>query len=112
MDWVPRLVRSKASKLNEAIKTLQARFGRAPADAEVAAHMELSSEEFEKLLVEANAVSLVSLNKKWCETDRGFQASAKTCATRASAATNQWFVHRETAKLTHAAPPASIRTAM
>ena len=69
MDWVPRLVRSKASKLNEAIKTLQARFGRAPADAEVAAHMELSSEEFEKLLVEANAVSLVSLNKKWCETD-------------------------------------------
>jgi RNA polymerase sigma factor for flagellar operon FliA len=50
MDWVPRLVRSKASKLNEAIKTLQARFGRAPADAEVAAHMELSSEE-------------------WCETD-------------------------------------------
>ena len=24
MDWVPRLVRSKASKLNEAIKTLEA----------------------------------------------------------------------------------------
>ena len=69
MDWVPRLVRSKASKLNEAIKTLEARLGRAPADAEVAAHMELSPEEFEKLLVEANAVSLVSLNKKWCETD-------------------------------------------
>ena len=46
------------------------RFGRAPADAEVAAHMELSAAEaFEKLLVEANAISLVSLNKKWCETD-------------------------------------------
>ena len=25
MDWVPRLVRSKASKLNEAIKTLEAK---------------------------------------------------------------------------------------
>jgi RNA polymerase sigma factor for flagellar operon FliA len=69
MDWVPRLVRSKASKLNEALKTLEARLGRAPADAEVAEHMGLSAEEFEKLLVEANAVSLVSLNKKWCETD-------------------------------------------
>jgi RNA polymerase sigma factor for flagellar operon FliA len=69
MDWVPRLVRSKASKLNEAIKTLEAKLGRAPADAEVAEHMGLSREEFEKLLVEANAASLVSLNKKWCETD-------------------------------------------
>jgi RNA polymerase sigma factor for flagellar operon FliA len=69
MDWVPRLVRSKASKLNEAIKTLEAKLGRAPADAEVAEHMGLSREDFEKLLIEANAVSLVSLNKKWCETD-------------------------------------------
>ena len=30
MDWVPRLVRSKASKLNEAIKSLEARLGRQP----------------------------------------------------------------------------------
>ena len=69
MDWVPRLVRSKASKLNEALKTLEAKLGRAPADAEVAEYMQLSREDFEKLLVEANAASLVSLNKKWCETD-------------------------------------------
>jgi RNA polymerase sigma factor for flagellar operon FliA len=69
MDWVPRLVRSKASKLNEAIKTLEARLGRAPADSEVAEHMGLSAQEFEKLLIDANAVSLVSLNKKWCESD-------------------------------------------
>ena len=27
MDWVPRLVRSKASKLNEALKTLEAKIG-------------------------------------------------------------------------------------
>ena len=65
MDWVPRLVRSKASKLNEALKTLEARLGRPPADAEVAEHMQLTREEFEKLLVDANAVGLVRLNKKW-----------------------------------------------
>ena len=69
MDWVPRLVRSKASKLNEAIKTLEAKLGRTPSDAEVAEQMQLSREDFEKLLIDANAVSLVSLNKKWCETD-------------------------------------------
>jgi RNA polymerase sigma factor for flagellar operon FliA len=51
------------------LKQLEAKFGRAPADAEVAEHMGLSREEFEKLLIEANAVGLVSLNKKWCETD-------------------------------------------
>src|SRR5271170_6978179 len=39
MDWVPRLVRTKASKLNEALKTLEARTGRAPSDAEIAAQL-------------------------------------------------------------------------
>ena len=34
MDWVPRLVRSKASKLNESVKALEARLGRTPTDAE------------------------------------------------------------------------------
>ena len=47
MDWVPRLVRSKASKLTEALKTLEAKLGRAPADAEVAEYMQLSREDFE-----------------------------------------------------------------
>ena len=69
MDWVPRLVRSKASKLNEATRTMEAKLGRAPSAAELAAHMELSVPELEKMIVEANAVNLISLNKKWYETD-------------------------------------------
>lgn len=69
MDWVPRLVRSKASKLNEAIKTLEARHGRQPHDHELAAHLGINQEELEKLIIEANAVGLISLNKKWYETD-------------------------------------------
>ena len=69
MDWVPRLVRSKASKLNEALKTLEARLGRAPNESELAGHMELPQAEMEKMLLEANAVNLISLNKKWYETD-------------------------------------------
>jgi RNA polymerase sigma factor for flagellar operon FliA len=69
MDWVPRLVRSKASKLNEAIKTLEARLGRSPNEPELAAQMGIPLEELEKMILDANAVNLISLNKKWYETD-------------------------------------------
>jgi RNA polymerase sigma factor for flagellar operon FliA len=69
MDWVPRLVRSKASKLNEGIKTLEAKIGRSPNENELANHMGLSVPELEKMISDANAVNLISLNKKWYETD-------------------------------------------
>jgi RNA polymerase sigma factor for flagellar operon FliA len=69
MDWVPRLVRSKASKLNEAVKTLEARLGHQPNENELAAEMNISVEELEKMILDANAVNLISLNKKWYETD-------------------------------------------
>jgi len=69
MDWVPRLVRSKASKLEAARKEAEAELGRPPNDMEVAERMNLSQEEYDKLKSEASAVNLVSLNKKWYETD-------------------------------------------
>jgi RNA polymerase sigma factor for flagellar operon FliA len=69
MDWVPRLVRSKASKLNEAMKALEAKNGRAPNENELAEHMGMSVAELEKMITDANAVNLISLNKKWYETD-------------------------------------------
>ncbi len=69
MDWVPRLVRSKASKLNEAMKTLEARLGRQPNENELAEQLGLSVPELEKMMLDANAVNLISLNKKWYETD-------------------------------------------
>ena len=69
MDWVPRLVRSKASKLNEAVKNLEARLGRQPNENELATEMQISVPELEKMVLDANAVNLISLNKKWYETD-------------------------------------------
>src|SRR6266550_1941627 len=69
MDWVPRLVRSKASKLEEARKTLEAELGRPPRPDEMAQRMCISIDELEKMIGDATAVSLVSLNKKWYETD-------------------------------------------
>ena len=69
MDWVPRLVRSKATKLARAKKEAEAEAGAPPSDAAVAAKMELDPQEFAKLKREANAVNLVSLNKKWFDSD-------------------------------------------
>ena len=47
-DWVPRLVRSKASKLNEGIKKLETKLGRAPTEIELAAQMEMTVPELER----------------------------------------------------------------
>lgn len=69
MDWVPRLVRSKASKLAEAIKQLETRYGRYPTDNELSEYMGISIEDLDKLKSDSSAVNLVSLNKKGYETD-------------------------------------------
>jgi RNA polymerase sigma factor for flagellar operon FliA len=69
MDWVPRLVRSKASKMEEARKSLEAALGRPPNADEMATRLGVSLEEYQQMVGEATAVSLVSLNKKWYETD-------------------------------------------
>jgi RNA polymerase sigma factor for flagellar operon FliA len=69
MDWVPRLVRSKHTRLEETRKGLEAELGRPPRTEEMATKMGLTIDEYEKLAGDATAVSLVSLNKKWYETD-------------------------------------------
>jgi RNA polymerase sigma factor for flagellar operon FliA len=69
MDWVPRLVRSQASKLNVAMKTLDTKLGRQPTESELAEQLGISVPELEKMTRDANAVGQISLNKKWYETD-------------------------------------------
>ena len=69
MDWVPRLVRSRAHKLNEATRSLEAQLGRKPEAPELAKQMRVSMREFRKLQRDAQAVGLVSLSRKWFETD-------------------------------------------
>lgn len=69
MDWVPRLVRSKASKINEAYKILECKLARKPNDDEMAEYLQVSVAEFEKMLTETHGVNLTSLDKKWFETD-------------------------------------------
>src|SRR3977135_1363883 len=58
MDWVPRLVRSKHTKMEEARKSLEAQYGRPPTEGELAERLGLPMAEFEKMAMDANAVGL------------------------------------------------------
>ena len=69
LDWVPRLVRARAHKLNAALRDLEATLGRKPSDTELARAMQLTMKEFWKLRRDAKAVGLISLSRKWYETD-------------------------------------------
>src|SRR5277367_6765789 len=50
MDWVPRLVRSKASKLEEARKSLEAEHGRPPQPEEMATKLGVSMEDLQGMV--------------------------------------------------------------
>ncbi len=69
MDWVPRLVRSRSSRLDHATRGLQAELGRAPTRGELAERMGLNKADFDKLQRDANAVSVVSLSRKCYDSD-------------------------------------------
>ena len=69
MDWVPRLVRARAHRLGEARQTLEASLGREPEENELAKKLRVSMREFHKLQRDARAVGVVSLSRKWFETD-------------------------------------------
>lgn len=69
MDWVPRLVRARSTKLERTTRALQVELGRSPSRDELAGRMNLGSNEIDKLVREATAVSMVSLSRKHYETD-------------------------------------------
>jgi RNA polymerase sigma factor for flagellar operon FliA len=70
MDWVPRLVRARAHQLAKATHSLEIHLGRKPDEEELAEELDMDMEEFNRLLRDANAASLVSLNTK-CGDDDG-----------------------------------------
>ncbi len=69
MDWVPRLVRSRAHKVDVARKNLEMEAGRRATDEEVAGKLNISMDEFHKISKDSSAVGVVSLSRKWYETD-------------------------------------------
>ncbi|MCK4658353.1 MAG: FliA/WhiG family RNA polymerase sigma factor [Phycisphaerae bacterium] len=62
LDWVPRIIRSRAAKLEEANRTLEAELGRAPDDDELADRLKLPHAKLDKFKRDGNAVAFVSLS--------------------------------------------------
>lgn len=69
MDWVPRLVRSRASQVDGARKKLEMRLGRSATDDEVASTLKVSKDEYSKIKRDSGPVGIVSLSRKYFETD-------------------------------------------
>jgi len=70
-DWVPRLVRARATQLAEGRRQLEAKLGRIPANHEIASFMGLSETDFEKLNRDAHAVGVSSLSRQFPDTESG-----------------------------------------
>lgn len=69
MDWVPRLVRSRATQLSKATRSLETHLGRKPTEKETAAELDINMEEFKRIKHDANAVTIVSLDNKYSDND-------------------------------------------
>lgn len=68
-DWVPRLVRLKAGKIDKALQRLTGQYGREPTHTELAETLEMEHGELSKEMREANAKAMFSLSEKWEDHD-------------------------------------------
>lgn len=62
IDFVPRTVRQKAKRLQQAMHDLQTKLGRSAEDGELAAELGISVNELHKWFLDVQAISVLSLN--------------------------------------------------
>jgi RNA polymerase sigma factor for flagellar operon FliA len=65
IDWVPRSIRQKTREMEDTVRKLEAKLGRAATDDEIAGEMNISVEEFQKLILNISGTSILSLNDVW-----------------------------------------------
>lgn len=63
MDWIPRTVRQRQKQIDAAMKEWEAENGRSATDAELAAYLGISEDEFWDWQNQAKADSIISLNE-------------------------------------------------
>ena len=68
-DWVPRLVRLKAGKIEKTLQRLIGEYGREPTHAELASALKMEHGELAKELEESSAKAMFSLSEKWEDHD-------------------------------------------
>ncbi|MFS1513174.1 sigma-70 family RNA polymerase sigma factor [Chengkuizengella sp. SCS-71B] len=62
-DWVPRSIREKSKKLEEAYRTLEQKHLRSVSDHEVCEYLDVSESDFNKMLQEISITTLYSLDE-------------------------------------------------
>lgn len=70
-DWVPRSIRERLKMLERAYLDLETILGRPPSEQEVANHLQMTLEDFQKLLVDTGRTALVSLDEALVGSDGG-----------------------------------------
>ncbi|NUP97943.1 MAG: FliA/WhiG family RNA polymerase sigma factor [Planctomycetaceae bacterium] len=68
-DWVPRLVRLKASRIEKTLRQLQGEYGREPTHAELATALQMDHSELAIELTQSRAKSMVSINERYSDHD-------------------------------------------
>lgn len=63
MDWIPRTIRQRQRQIDTAMKELEQKNGRPPTDAELAAHMGISQDEFAEWQNQVKEDNMISLNE-------------------------------------------------
>jgi RNA polymerase sigma factor for flagellar operon FliA len=63
-DWVPRLIRAKANRIQSSYEELENKLQRDPTKEEMADYLGVSVSEYEQMLQESSAATLVSLHKR------------------------------------------------
>ncbi|HBS29852.1 MAG TPA: FliA/WhiG family RNA polymerase sigma factor [Phycisphaerales bacterium] len=69
MDWVPRLVRHRTAKVEQARIRLEMQLGRTPTTEEISDRLGVPEEELKKILKDGSAVSISSLSRRCYNTD-------------------------------------------
>ena len=69
MDWVPRLVRHRSAKVEQARQRIEMELGRKATDEEVAESLEIGPEEFIKYKRDSSAVTMSSITRKCFQSD-------------------------------------------
>ncbi len=62
LDWSPRELRRKGRAVEEAIRVMTSRLGRAPGENEIAAEMEMSLDEYQQLLGDLKGLEIGTLH--------------------------------------------------
>jgi len=69
MDWVPRLVRSRSTKVDRARKSIEMETGERATDEEIIDQLEVDNSEYEKIERDSRPVMMTSLNRKAYDSD-------------------------------------------